>query len=724
MILRFRAKRIAVVGSLAVALAAVFLVVSIVVGPLAGTREAVSPAAEAFSVRGAQKVKMAYADWVKQHDVNGGDRNVTIALGYWKSMSAEYTRASGLAKLDLIGGSASVTVSGLPPGQQWDVWLVDNRPGPNQSVKPEPSDAMVRVGRLVSDGDTARLDAKLGPSIFQQFHVDLVVVARADGDPVTTGLLFGSPALFQRLYTARRSETLLALSDFASHPGIEVNRRWASLLAVPGAEATGVQAATPEAAGVTDSTSSNQTGIFVNEDVIFNALVARGANLFLNERFRGNGRTCATCHRKDANFTIDVNFIAALPDDDALFVAEFTPALRFDPFGPKFEVPVLMRKHGLIVENQDGMTDLVNRFNMRGVPHTLGMRQSLRPDPNDGSTQPPNQRTGWSGDGAPGNGTLRDFATGAVTQHFPKTLNRVPGVDFRLPTDPELDAMEAFQLTLGRQVDLVLPLLLTDPQVKRGQELFIAGTGAGGGGCHACHFNAGAIVNFGGGVRGNRNFNTGIENQRDRPQVLTLQALGIDLTPDIATNIIPRDGGFGQAPGEGPLTDPTGFGDGQFNTVSLVEAADSGPFFHDNSVATIEGAVEFYNSQEFADARNNGVRLNLAATQVEAIAAFLRAINALDNIREATETATAARSVASSKPKVADELLKQVISETTDAMSVLFARSLHTKAVKALEEAIKNFTRASTGGSFPSIDRSQIDRGLAQLAKARADVVQ
>ena len=271
MIPRFTVKGVAVVGSLA----AVSLVVSIFVGSLAGTREAVSPAAEAYGVRGAAKVKMAYADWVKQHDVNGGDRNVTISLGYWKSMSAEYTRASGLAKLDLIGGSASVTVSGLPRGQHWDVWLVDNRPGPNQSVKPERSDAMVRVGRLVSDGDTARLDAKLGPSAFQQFHVDLVVVARADGDPVTTGLLFGAPALFQRLYTARRSETLLGVSDFASHPGIKVNRGWASL-GVPAAEATGVQAATPGAAGVTDSaTGVDRTGIFVNEDVVFNALVAR-----------------------------------------------------------------------------------------------------------------------------------------------------------------------------------------------------------------------------------------------------------------------------------------------------------------------------------------------------------------------------------------------------------------------------------------------------------------
>jgi cytochrome c peroxidase len=721
MIPRFTAKRIAIVGSLA----AVCLVASILVGALAGTRETVSPSAEAFAVRGAEKVKMAYAEWVKEHDVNGGDRNVVISIGYWKSMSAEYTRASGLAKLDLIDGSASVTVSGLPPGQQWDVWLVDNRPGPHQSVKPEPSDAMVKVGRLVSKGDTARLDAKLGPSAFRQFHVDLVVVARADGDPVTTGLLFGAPALFQRLYTARRSETLLALSDFAAHPGIEVNRRWASRLGVPAAEATGVQAATPEAAGVTDhSTGSDRTGIFVNEDVVFNTLVARGANLFLNEKFRGNGRTCATCHRKDANFTIDVNFIAALPDDDALFVAEFNPKLAFTPGGKKFEVPILMRKHGLIVENQDGMDDLVNKFNMRGVPHTLGMRQSLTPASSfpDGTTQPPNQRTGWSGDGAPGNGTLREFATGAVTQHFPKTLNRINLEDFRLPTDAELDAMEAFQLTLGRQVDLDVSLttgiVFKDPQVKRGQQLFIASPANGGGGCNACHANAGATASFAPGQ--NFNFNTGVENQLDRPQALTLQALGIDLTPN-KPGSIPRDGGFGQQPGEGP--DGTGFGNGTFNTPSLVEAADSGPFFHDNSVATIEGAVAFYNSDAFANSPGAVAagRPNLGATQVEAIAAFLRAINALDNIHEATETAKAAKTVAFSKPRVADELLKQAIAETTDAMSVLFARSLHTGAVKALEHAIRAFTRASDGGR---IDRSQIDEGLRKLENARADVVQ
>src|SRR5262249_62374440 len=42
---------------------------------------------------------------------------------------------------------------------------------------------------------------------------------------------------------------------------------------------------------------------------------------------------------------------------------------------------------------------------------------------------------------------LQSFATGAVTQHFPRTLNRNSGgsdPDFRLPTSDELAAMEAF----------------------------------------------------------------------------------------------------------------------------------------------------------------------------------------------------------------------------------------------------------------------------------------
>lgn len=80
------------------------------------------------------------------------------------------------------------------------------------------------------------------------------------------------------------------------------------------------------------------------------------------------------------NFTIDPVFIARLPDDDALFVAEFNPDLE------ELENPKLMRKFGLILENLDGFD---KPGVMRGVPHVLALRTSV------GSVQGP--RTGWSG---------------------------------------------------------------------------------------------------------------------------------------------------------------------------------------------------------------------------------------------------------------------------------------------------------------------------------------
>ena len=44
--------------------------------------------------------------------------------------------------------------------------------------------------------------------------------------------------------------------------------------------------------------------------------------------------------------------------------------------------------------------------------------------------------------------------------HRTGTTNRIAGVDFRLPTEDELDALEAFQLSLGRKQEIELPLAL------------------------------------------------------------------------------------------------------------------------------------------------------------------------------------------------------------------------------------------------------------------------
>ena len=68
----------------------------------------------------------------------------------------------------------------------------------------------------------------------------------------------------------------------------------------------------------------------------------------------------------------------------------------------------------------------------------------------------------------------QDFAEGAVIQHFTKSPARAQGIDFSLPTDAELDAMEAFQLSLGRQDGSRhrASLFFTTPIVEDGQALF------------------------------------------------------------------------------------------------------------------------------------------------------------------------------------------------------------------------------------------------------------
>src|SRR3954471_11994134 len=150
-----------------------------------------------------------------------------------------------------------------------------------------------------------------------------------------------------------------------------------------------------------------------------------GGDLFLRETFNGNGRSCAPAHPAARNFTIDPDFIAALPASDPLFVAETNPDLA------RLEIPKEMRQFGLILENVDGFApDPTTHFVLRSVPHTLSLSTSITNPA--GAPATPANRTGWSGDGAPGNGALRDFQTGAIIQHYTKSLARVKDTDFRL----------------------------------------------------------------------------------------------------------------------------------------------------------------------------------------------------------------------------------------------------------------------------------------------------
>ena len=391
-------------------------------------------------------------------------------------------------------------------------------------------------------------------------------------------------------------------------------------------------------------------------------LVEEGRRIFFEETFEGNGRTCVTCHPATHNFTIDPEFIAMLPSDDPLFVAETVPELA------ELEDPALMRAFGLILENVDGFD---NSPVFRSVPHNVGMMMSVTADPDQIGGR---DAVGWSGDGAPGEGTLRDFLTGAITQHFPRTLARRPGIDFRLPTEQELDAVEAFLLSLGRTVDIDLSaMVFDDAAVDAGRRLFLGEDGVNRS-CSSCHHNAGANNDEG----MNRNFDTGV-----RRATFGLEALGIRLPPD---------GGFGTAPliDDSSIGGDGGMGDGRFNVPSLIEAADTPPFFHDNSAETIEDAVAFYTTDMFGDSPSgqSGGPFDLTPGQVEQVAAFLRAINAQENIRNGNVLSLEAQRL---RGPDALSRVAETIAETEDAIEVLTEGplALFPPAVRLLRGALQ-----------------------------------
>jgi hypothetical protein len=270
-------------------------------------------------------------------------------------------------------------------------------------------------------------------------------------------------------------------------------------------------------------------------------------------------------------------------------------------------------------------------FVVRGVPHTLSLATSIARDPGDGTASPPVARTGWSGDGAPGTGSLREFLSGAITQHYPKTLARQPGVDFRPATAQELDLVLAFQLSLGRTNELDLTQVnVFDADANEGRRAFLDPQR---GRCNVCHVNAGAnFIDTG----LNRNFNTNVGRQA------------------IFSN--PFDGGFGGQGLAQPNFDTFGrgvldaFGDGTFNTPPLIEAADTAPFFHSNAFFPIEAAVGFYsNNPNFANSpaalqlqARFGTPIAFSNEDLVRMARFLRVLNAAFNLDIAKQRLRAA----------------------------------------------------------------------------------
>ena len=652
----------------------------------------------------------------RTQQLNSGTPDVlSIRLGYVKGLSRSFTAMVGEAKVNLQSGAFNISLNGLTQLQTYTVWLVDR--SESEAIPPVPDTAFGLVTFLAAGPSTVLTGlvpvSKLLPI---GFTIDRVVVS--------TGPLFGTEALgagsvnvfqkvfFRRLSLLNDSTGAFIFEETTSPPSLSAlvpdlaseTDALARVGPIPGRPVlalAGLRLATfsPTLARTASPrlvrTASGAQGGGSGGSVKLDKLISQGAKLFFEETFKGNGRTCGTCHPASNNLTIDPPFIATLPGTDPLFVAEFNPALA------QLEQPALMRQFGLILENLDGLSDPTTKFVMRGVPHTLGLQVSLTSDTSQVPT--PAEMTGWSGDGAPGTGSLREFAIGAVTQHFTKTLARVPGTDFKLPTEHQLDAMEAFQLSLGRSADFTLAdITFTDADANTGKGLFINGGGQPGfaGTCNFCHTNAGALS--AGLGNQNRNFNTNIEDVDDHP------------ARDVQD--FPLDGGFGQTDnGDGT------FGNRFFNTPPVVEAADTAPFFHNNLVSTLEAAVDFYSSAEFNDPRAPAARFFFSPTQRDQIVAFLRGVNTLQNIDVARRELQEILAINGNPQGEQATRLQTAFDETQDAIDVLTAGGIFTPAVLHLTDARNLITQAKLSNN-PSQRRLLIQQAIAKLDQARDEV--
>jgi hypothetical protein len=547
----------------------------------------------------------------------GHDRDFEVGAGYSPTLSTEKIVANGLtasARVSLAMNAPAglvtriqATLNGVPLDQKFDLWFVKNRP--DSSILPEQTDQLVPIGSF--DGvdranealtlDVSPLGGVGGPI----FDFDMIVVTRGGQDPTRSRVLTGERTYFEKRF-------------FRTAAGIPMDP-------VTGALANDVESNDP--------------------------VVRRGSQIFFTETFGGNGRTCGTCHRREANMTITPAFIATLPASDPLFVPEQNPALA------QLEDMGLLRGRGLVRENVDGFSaPPVQRFanHLFALGTSLNMTaQAVRTYP----ASPPMHAVGRGSDGAPGRSTLHEFLEGAIAQHFPRTLARVPGRDFRLPTQAEADLVEAFQLFLGRSHEIDTTRLgFTDGSAQRGQAL---ATSAQTGKCFICHASLLGLADF------FENFDQGI-NQ--------------------AVTGLPFDDGFRQ-PLTGPIPQaipPNEVPGAQlFNVTPLVEAADLGGFFHNDGAQTIEAAVNHYTSPFFQNSPGGALVGGIALTPAQAddIANFLRELNALENIRQVRKRALFVQQTRSDGNAA---ILGIAVRDTQDALRDLKDKGLNLAAQNEL----------------------------------------
>jgi hypothetical protein len=196
----------------------------------------------------------------------------------------------------------------------------------------------------------------------------------------------------------------------------------------------------------------------------------------------------------------------------------------------------------------------------------------------------------------------------------------------------------------------------------------------------------------------NLNLDTGVE--------------GLALFFRTPTNM-PKDGGFGTnliTGAQGTLAD--GFGNGRFNAPPLTEAADTGPFFHNNAITLIEDAVAFYQSAQFLQSRGAGfVVPQLTNDTIQNIGGFLRTINALMNIVQIRQRVNY---LGNNATQGGTTIMNVAIRDAQDAIDDLSAPALHAQSTVNAINAMKT-VKQSLQATLPFANQ-QPSTSMTQVA--------
>jgi hypothetical protein len=366
------------------------------------------------------------------------------------------------------------------------------------------------------------------------------------------------------------------------------------------------------------------------------SLADQGEILFNQETFLGNGRTCGSCHIPDnGDFGLSPDQVLNKPPDDVLFVPEYNvnilvvssnaPSGFAQPSDLRGAITgttgsaTVIAGYGdtyLIYGGDDLSGTITDSFGNSGTFASFTNGDLAGPNPVNGSANGlenftlmhgPSANTVSFPDGralilenidgfdqlevfraspalfnlehtAPygfssQNPDLGDFSAGAVEQHAPRSLLRREGIDFRLPTEAERAALEAFQfgirLPLDGNYDLDRFAVTTDQLA--GRDAFF-GTDAK---CSRCHSGP-VLATTDGTVRGFADGENGLF--------------------DTGTDEIPVNGLDGMPP---ELPDGNGVSTRTYSTPGLFGTNLTGPFFHNHTRIDLRRAITFYAGAEF-----------------------------------------------------------------------------------------------------------------------------